>query len=567
MKNIFLSFFIFFATLVFAQETIRIDDDPVKMEDFYMSYFIDNSGLLSLDEVQEKKFTESISRLSLGINANSTWSKIIIKNISEIDKKLFLHHPYAYHLKAVEFYVTADQKDIKNIKLDFDALVPKFTLYGASAIFAFDLPANQTRTLYVKTVSYTHQWFALQLFDTENSKRALLNSDNDIAILFGILFSLAMYNLLIFIVSRTKENMYYALYLLSASVWLTLSYGLLANVFGVYGIGIFKLHITLMTMPIFLLLFVMTVFNTKEDYKNEHKALLFILVLIIFDAMYGLYDIFVALKYSSSLAALMILITLVVSISFYKKKNPLAKYFLIGHLFFILFNAIAILYYKGLIEFNYVTSHAVGIGITLEALMLGFILSYRIKILEDIKQSQEALKLLSVTDPLTGIYNRRHFDLSAEQFLKISKRTAENLSIIIMDIDFFKKVNDTYGHSVGDDVLVKLSVKLRELSRKSDVLCRYGGEEFIILLPKTDLEGAVNFAEKIREQTLLIAISTDKDEHFTITLSLGVSQVDYEKDESIKVAIDKADKALYRAKNSGKNRVCSQEKKLNISIV
>ena len=131
------------------------------------------------------------------------------------------------------------------------------------------------------------------------------------------------------------------------------------------------------------------------------------------------------------------------------------------------------------------------------------------------------------------------------------------MSIIIIDIDFFKKVNDTYGHSVGDDVLVKLSVKLRELSRKNDVICRYGGEEFIILLPKTDLEGAVSFAEKIREQTSLIAISTDKDEHFTITLSLGVSQVDYEKDESIKVAIDKADKALYRAKNSGKNRVCS----------
>ena len=89
------------------------------------------------------------------------------------------------------------------------------------------------------------------------------------------------------------------------------------------------------------------------------------------------------------------------------------------------------------------------------------------------------------------------------------------------------------------------------------MICRYGGEEFIILLPKTDLEGAISFAEKIREQTSLIAISTDKDKHFTITLSLGVSQVDYEKDESIKVAIDKADKALYRAKNSGKNRVCS----------
>jgi len=557
IKSTFFSVLIFFTTFLFAQEVIIIDDTPIKIENFQMSYYIDNSDTMPLGKIQKKVFINSINKLSLGRKAKTTWSKIILKNRSKVDKKLFLHHPYAYHVKAIDFYVTENEKSIKTIKLDFDKYIPKFTVYGASAIFAFDLPAQETRTLYVKTLSYTHQWFALEIFDEENSKRALLSSDNDIAILFGILFSLAIYNLLIFLVSRTKENMYYSLYLLSASIWLTLSYGLLANVFEVYGIGIFKLHIFLMTMPIFLLLFVMSVFNTKEDYKNEHKALLFIVTLITLDAIYGFYDIIGALQYSSTLAALMILITLVVSISFYKKKNPLAKYFLVGHLFFILFNAIAILYYKGLIEFNYITSHAVGIGIILEALMLGFILSYRIKILEDIKKSQEALKLLSVTDPLTGLYNRRYFDSSAEQLLKISKRTNEDLSIIMMDIDFFKKVNDTHGHSVGDDVLVKLSAKLRELSRKSDVICRYGGEEFLILLPKTDLDGAVTFAEKIREQISLISISTDKDEHFRITLSLGVSQVDSVKDETVKVAIDKADKALYHAKNSGKNRVCS----------
>ena len=102
----------------------------------------------------------------------------------------------------------------------------------------------------------------------------------------------------------------------------------------------------------------------------------------------------------------------------------------------------------------------------------------------------------------------------------------ENLTIIMIDIDSFKQVNDTYGHSIGDDVLIKLSLKLKELSRESDVICRYGGEEFVILLPKTDLKGALTFAEKIRVETSLISISTHKDEHFTITLSLGVSQVD-----------------------------------------
>ena len=549
--------FLFFSTSTFAQGDIFIDDTPVKIENFTMGYFIDITGRLPLEKVKKENFIDSKNKLSLGTKAKITWSKIIISSKSKLDKKLFIHHPYAYHVKAIEFYVTQENKTLKTIKIDFDKTLPKATLYGASAIFVFDLPAFETRTLYIKTVSYTHQWFSLEIFDAENSKRALLSSDNDIAILFGILFSLAIYNFIIFIVSRTKENIYYSLYLLSASIWLTLSYGLLANVFELYGMGIFKLHISLMTMPIFLLLFLMTIFNTKEEYKNEHKALLFILILISMDAFYGLYDILGALKYSSSLAGLMILITLVVSISLYMKQNPLAKYFLIGHLFFIFFNAIAILYYKGLIEFNYITSHSVGIGIMLEALMLGFILSYRINILEEMKKSQDELKLLSITDPLTTLYNRRYFNTSAKDILNVSKKMHENLSIIMMDIDSFKKVNDTYRHTVGDEVLVKLAAKLKEISREGDVVCRYGGEEFIVLLSKTDLKSALTLAEKIREESSYIRIVSDKEEVFFFTLSLGVSEVDTKNDVDIKVAINKADEALYHAKNSGKNRVCS----------
>ncbi|MCD4668698.1 MAG: sensor domain-containing diguanylate cyclase [Sulfurimonas sp.] len=557
MKNIFLSVIIFCSTLLFSQEIISLHDTDIKIKDFNMSYFIDNSGEMPLNEVTQETFIDSKNKISLGIKAKTTWAKIIIANKSKKDKKLFLHHPYAYHVKLVEFYVQQKNKTIKSIKVDFDEKLPKSTIYGTSAIFSFILPENQTRTLYIKTVSYTHQWFKLQLFDEENSKRALLNTNNDIAILFGILFSLAIYNFIIFIVSRTKENIYYSLYLLSASIWLALSYGLLATFFEIYGMSIFKLHISLMLMPIFLLLFLMTIFNTKEQYKTEHKSLLFILILITIDAFYGLFDIINALKYSSSLAGLMILITLFVSISFYRKKDPLAKYFLIGHLFFIFFNAIAILYYKGIIEFNYITSHAVGIGILLESLLLGFILSYRIKILEDIKKSQEKLKLLAITDHLTSLYNRRYFNTSAEHILKISKRKGHDLSIIMMDIDSFKMINDTYGHMIGDDVLVRLSAKLKEIGRESDIICRFGGEEFIILLPETNLAGAITFAEKIRKEIELIRISSNKQKVFSFTLSLGVSQVDCKNDLNVEAAVNKADTALYQAKNSGKNKVCS----------
>ena len=415
-------------------------------------------------------------------------------------------------------------------------------MYGASAIFEFLLPAKQTQILYVKTVSYTHQWFALELFDEENSKRALISTDNDIAALFGVLFSLAVYSFIIFIVSRTKENMYYSLYLLSASIWLTLSYGLLANVFELYGMSVFKLHISLMSMPIFLILFLMTIFNTKENYKYEHKALLFILILIGFDAIYGLYDIITALNYSSTLAGLMILITLSVSISFYRKKNPLAKYFIIGHLFFIFFNAIAILFYKGIIEFNYLTSHAVGIGIMLEALTLGLILSYRIKILEEIKKSQETLKLLAITDSLTTLYNRKYFNSSAQHLLEISKQKREDLSIILIKINSFKKIIETYGQSSANEVLQKLALKLQELSRENDVVCRYEGEKFILILPKTSIEETKKLANEIREESELIRITTSKQEVFYFAINVGTSIVDTLNDLTIEDALKREKK-------------------------
>jgi len=556
MKRLFIYIFLFCATLLLAQKPILIEDGSVKLENFSMEYYVDTIREKSFHEIQNATFREGKNRLSLGTKAKTTWAKIALANDTNCSRKLFLHHPYAYHVKAIDFYVTAQEKILKNTLVDFDTTIPPKVMYGGSAIFSFILPPYAQRTLFIKTDSYTHQWFALEIYNEENSKRALVSSDNDISILFGVLFSLAIYNFLIFFITRTRENIYYALYLFSASVWLTLSYGLIANIFELYGLNIFKLHISLMSMPIFLLLFIITVFNTKEDYKREHKALLFILVLIVFDALYGFYDILSALKYSSTLAAVMILITLTTSISFYRKKNPLAKFFLIGHFFFIFFNAIAILYYKGLIEFNYVTSHAVGIGIMLEALMLGFILSYRIKLLEEIKKSQKALKILATTDPLTSLYNRRYFEESATECLEVAKKEQEKISVIIMDIDYFKKVNDTYGHTTGDVVLVQLALKLKEIAGESDVVCRYGGEEFVVLLPQRDLQEAERVAEGIRAAAEEIEILSEDKQHFFFTLSLGVALIDITNEESLKSAISRADEALYRAKSSGRNRVC-----------
>jgi len=168
---------------------------------------------------------------------------------------------------------------------------------------------------------------------------------------------------------------------------------------------------------------------------------------------------------------------------------------------------------------------------------------------------QEELRLLASTDPMTKLYNRRYFMQISESLLELAKRNGSKTSIAMIDVDYFKKVNDTYGHKVGDDVLVFLSSLLQEKSRKSDIVSRWGGEEFIILFPNTDLDGAFVIAEKMRvsvEKSILCFGNTQK---LSFTISMGLASVCNAEDVNIEAAISRADIALYKAKSCGRNRV------------
>ena len=175
-----------------------------------------------------------------------------------------------------------------------------------------------------------------------------------------------------------------------------------------------------------------------------------------------------------------------------------------------------------------------------------------------LKSYQEELKLLASTDALTKLYNRRYFNELAKNILKGERRSSCELSLMILDIDKFKNINDTYGHHVGDDTIVFVADVLRESQRESDVICRYGGEEFVVMLPKTSLENAVFVAEKIRKRIAERVVCVGGEESFGITVSIGVSQVNILVEPNIEDALKRADNALYEAKNLGRNRVCKR---------
>lgn len=162
----------------------------------------------------------------------------------------------------------------------------------------------------------------------------------------------------------------------------------------------------------------------------------------------------------------------------------------------------------------------------------------------------------SETDSLTGLLNRRTLLKKMENEAMRFKRNQKPFSLLFADIDFFKKINDTYGHAAGDDILINISNLLNTETREVDQVGRWGGEEFLLLLPETNIEGAVLHGNKIRELISAKPIIYDGQE-IPITMSFGVSE--YTEDINIEKTIDQADQRLYIAKNSGRNKVVSED--------
>jgi diguanylate cyclase (GGDEF)-like protein len=171
---------------------------------------------------------------------------------------------------------------------------------------------------------------------------------------------------------------------------------------------------------------------------------------------------------------------------------------------------------------------------------------------EELRRSAEAASEMSMTDALTGLLNRYGLHRALQRELAEARRYARPLSCLLIDIDFFKAVNDTYGHLAGDTALHQAARVITESVRGSDVVCRYGGEEFLVLAPETGLEGAGALAEKIR-QTFSARLFGDAGRVFPLTLSVGVAQLDPA--ESGNDMIARADEALYHAKQTGRDRV------------
>ena len=178
-----------------------------------------------------------------------------------------------------------------------------------------------------------------------------------------------------------------------------------------------------------------------------------------------------------------------------------------------------------------------------------------LKLEEQLMQAHQQMEILAMRDGLTGLLNRRAIEEYAEAEFNLTLRKERVLSVIMLDIDHFKNINDRFGHNCGDHTLQQVAKILKEDLRIYDRIGRWGGEEFILILPDTQLMDAAKVAERIRARTAEMEMSLENGEEFSVQISLGIAST-ANQFSSLTKLIDAADQALYQAKQTGRNRVC-----------
>ena len=379
--------------------------------------------------------------------------------------------------------------------------------------------------------------------------------DYSYGFLYGFLFALLAYNAMLYVGLRDTRYIFYSLYLgmfllmnscytghafewlwPTATRWEQWSNPVLMMLYGASG-----------------LLFALRFLDIRQHFPRMHKAVvgylgvagLLLLLSILFDSQRD------ALLVAFTFVSLFTVIMLAMGVISVRAGVAAARYFLLAACSAMVGAALTALSVWGFIPFNIWTFRAVDIGMLLDATLLALALAYQFRLSQTEKRRAE---LLARLDPLTGLNNRRAFYDMTAPIWNIALRHDRNLSVILLDIDHFKHVNDTHGHAFGDKALGATSAILKRSIRGQDVLARWGGEEFIVLLPETDIDEAAAIAERLRA-TVAGSVLLLEGVEIAVTASFGVAQRTIEHN-SLDDLISTADHYLYQSKDRGRNRIC-----------
>jgi diguanylate cyclase (GGDEF)-like protein len=377
----------------------------------------------------------------------------------------------------------------------------------------------------------------------------------------GILVAMLLYNLVLYLFMRDKQYLYYILYVFFLLLWQCVLFGLFRYFSPSIGpVMMNYISVFASCMMLFTIIFAIVFLDTAKT-APRHDIILKGLagcmgILVLLTALPQLW-VTNLLAYLAGQIGTVVLFTAAVS-SWRSGFKP-AMYYLIAVSVLLSAGIIFLFKYYGLLPNNTFTMHVVLFGSAAESILLSFALGYRFRILQEkeqaLREQKKNLQAISITDELTGLFNRRFLNASLIKKIAAARRSTAPLCLLMLDVDYFKSFNDSYGHLEGDKVLVTLGRLLTQTFREEDITCRYGGEEFVTILHNADHNAALEAAERIRSRFEVTPFKPGGGKTVYMTVSIGLVQL--LPGESPEQFLFRADQAMYQAKQSGRNRIYS----------
>ena len=563
MFRVFTYYFITFIALLVSVNTKA---DTVTLPQFsdgtlgkQTQYFQEFNGKLSIDQARQYFDGSPVQQgssnsISLGLGVDPAWMKITVFNEQTTPQhyRLSIETPW---LDYIDTWLIQKDRVVKHVQggdgYPFEQRPMQYRFYA----FEYDFPPGRTE-IYIRVESKGPMALPVRLSAIDDAIDRDITSAYQYGVLYGIMLALALYNLVLFIFIKQREYGLYSLYLIGF-VLNSLSYTGQLHTIITYDFGAYFqdwLDIFLMiTYSVAGLHFARVLLHTKGYAPSLDRFVVWTTIVIPVGMLIGfaLNHLFFSMLLAFILNTCFVVLFVAMGSKALTAQKPFALIFLISSVTAAICIAASTLAVAGfLVPYNDYTFKAIEVGMAFEAILLAVILARQFRLA---KLDKLIAETYARTDTLTQLNNRRGFQEHSEApWLKLI-RERRDASIVLLDIDFFKKINDQYGHGTGDRVLKKVAECIASTCRKRDVSARWGGEEFIILLPETTQHEAVIQAERIRAQIESLHFFVNQVK-LSITASFGVagSGKGHFQGERLTIGIfetmiNQADRALYLA--------------------
>jgi len=505
----------------------------------------------------------------------STWLRFVIPAMPELNGAsegvspegkaspqwiLVVRPSFSIILDPVDFYVPRRDGGYTQIRSGAKEL-PRPS-EPRSRYFVFELPAEafSGKPCYLRIASTTDVEVNLTVETSLGFAQKEMSDFVAYGLLYGILAAMVFYSLFPLLSLKDKAYFYYILYIVSAGLWIFFVQGHAKLLFGQKP----QFDQTMLWFSVGSMITWGAIFTAHFLRLKEGRPVLLYLFMVIAGlgilvSVSGLvgWD-SVAFTLSHYLGIALPALAIIAAIARLTQGFSSAFYYLIAWFFLALGDFAFSLMGLKTLPVNFWTTNGMAFGMATQSVFLSMALTDRFKRLEVEKQRLEKIQIhyreLSLTDAPTGLHNKRFLTTELGLAAARARETKLSLSLILLDIDDFKNVNDTFGHSAGDEILAALARSMRSCTRESDSLCRYGGDEFVIILPGIPGEAALNVSERIRNRFAVDSrecLHGENGEKMSVTVSLGV--VGFNGSETAEAFLARADGALYEAKRLGKN--------------